>query len=98
MPRTRKKNATPRRPTKSGVRGRGTYTGRRGAGRGNGGGGGGEGVLAGETGAASVPALVKEAPQCRQERACSLVIPPHGAQSIERTRGRLAKRGVFSFG
>src|SRR2546425_1105576 len=47
MPRTRKKNATPKRPTKSGVRGRGTYTGRRGAARGNGGGGAGDAGVAG---------------------------------------------------
>src|SRR5438128_4157373 len=82
MPRTRKKNATPRRPTKSGVRGRGTYTGRRGAARGNGGEGAGEPVLAGVAGAACVPA-VKEAPQYRQKREVSLFIVPHASQRLE---------------
>ena len=94
MPRTRKKNATPRRPTKSGVRGRGTYTGRRGAARGNGGGGAGdEAVLAGVAGAASMPAVVKEAPQYRQKREVSLFIVPHASQRIEGTRVRIPGSG-----
>src|SRR2546427_10382166 len=95
MPRTRKKNATPKRPTKSGVRGRGTYTGRRGAARGNGGGGAGD---AGFAGVASVPAVVKEAPQYRQKREVSLFIVPQASQRIERSRARIPNSGLWTLG
>src|SRR3989442_13601610 len=80
MPRTRKKNATPKRPTKSGVRGRGTYTGRRGAARGSG--GAAAAGVPGVAGAASMPAVVKEAPQYRHKREVSLFIVPHAWQRI----------------
>src|SRR5207245_9226586 len=82
MPRTSKKNATPNRPTKSGGRGRGTYTGRRGAARGNGGAGARDPGFAEVAGVASVPAVVRDAPQYRQKREVSLFIVPHASQRI----------------
>src|SRR5437899_11934310 len=91
MPRTRKKNPTPKRPTKSGVRGRGTYTGRRGAARGSG--GAAAAGVPGVAGAASMPAVVKEAPQYRQKREVSLFIVPHASQRIEGTRVRIPGSG-----
>src|SRR3989442_2148646 len=72
MARTRKKNATPKRPTKSGVRGRGTYTGRRGAARGNGGGGAGDPGFAEVAGGAAAPPLGAEAPPHKPEKEGSL--------------------------
>src|SRR3989442_13699372 len=95
MPRTRKKNATPKRPTKSGVRGRGTYTGRRGAARGNGGGGAGG---AGVAGPPSVPPLVKEAPQYSQKRGVSFFHLPQASHRSERSRARVTNPGLLTFG
>src|SRR5439155_7780952 len=97
-PRTRKKNATPKRPTKSGVRGRGTYTGRRGAARGNGGAGVGDPGVAEVAGAASVPAVVKEAPQYRQKREVSLFIVPQASQRIAQSRARIREAGLSTLG
>src|SRR5438128_1032271 len=91
MPRTRKKNATPKRPTKSGVRGRGTYTGGRGAARGSG--GAAAAGVPGVAGAASMAAVVKEAPQYRQKREVSLFIVPHASQRIANPGPAYESRG-----